>query len=149
MQGITTNKLILGSAVLSNTGQVLYLDNAPISIQSYITKTTVFYNSAGISSGIYTFPIWRAPYDCVVTGVHGLRISGSGALINARRNFSNTEHLINDLSLTSTGVWISSGSILDASYSQGDTLEGVISSTTGTPLSISIQVDFIKSGGLY
>jgi hypothetical protein len=141
MQGLSTEKLLLGDSVLSNTGQNLYLGGQPVGIPSF-TKSTVFFHQTGIENRLYSFPMWRAPFNCQVTGIHGMRISGAGATINVRKNFI-SNHLISDLSLTSTGAWLSSGIIENSSYVAGDTLEGRVLSATTSPVSISIQIDFI------
>lgn len=108
------------------------------------TKSTIFFHQTGIENRQFNFPIWRAPFSCQITGIHGLRISGGGATINARKNFINS-HLITDLSLVFTGNWISSGTIQNSSYVAGDILEGRILNTSGSPISVSIQIDYIKS----
>ena len=146
---ITGGVAISGNIGLSSVGDVT-LKQLGNSIQisgnttETFSKSTVFFHPTGIENNLYNFPIWRAPFACQVTGIHGLRISGAGATINARKNFVSS-HMTTNLSLTSTGVWFSSGIISNSSYVAGDTLEGRIISATTSPVSISIQVDFITN----
>lgn len=145
MQILSTSQLLLGSTVLSNSGQNLYLGGGLVASQTF-SKSTVLYNKDGIAGGEYKFPLWRAPFSCNVTGVHVLMISGSNATgtFNARKNFI-SNHLVTDLRVNSTGAWISSGVIQNSNYVAGDTLETRVIAISGTPLSLSIQVDYTSS----
>jgi hypothetical protein len=143
MQALSTNRLILGNSTLSNTGQSLYV-NGQLTATPTFTKSTVLYNKDGIADGIYNFTSWRAPFNCTVTGVHGMIISGSvpTGVVNVSKNFSQN-HLSSNLVINQTGAWISSGIIQNANYNQGDTLQFNIVAVSGSPLSLTVQVDFV------
>ena len=144
MQALSTNKLILGTGTLSFTGNQLSINTTSL---TDFSKSTIFYNSAGITQGIsYGFPIWRANQACQVTGIHVLMMSGTvpTGFINVRKNFT-SNLLITNLRVNTTGAWISSGIIQNQNFVAGDTLEPRIISSSGTPLSISIQTDFITN----
>lgn len=140
---ITTDKMTLGTGILSSTGQALFINEKPVEIT--FTKSTTFYNPLGISTGSYTFPIWRATNNCTITGIHGYLTSGvSTGVINARKN-KVSSHLITNLTIPQTGAWFSSGIIQNANYVNGDSLEVQIITISGLPMTASIQVDFINT----
>lgn len=139
---ISTDKITIGTGVLTSTGQYLYINDQPVG--TTFSKSTTFYNPVGISTGSYNFPIWRATSNCRITGIHGYLTSGvSTGVINARKN-KDTSHLITNLTIPQTGAWISSGIIQNSDYIMGDILEAQIITVSGLPLTFSIQVDFIN-----
>lgn len=93
-------------------------------------------------SGAINIVVWRAPYACTVTNVRGFRKGGTGATVNARRNGGGTNHLSSDLSLTSANTWMTGVAPQDTAYSTGDYLEIMLTSISGSPTEIDIQVDF-------
>ena len=93
------------------------------------------------STGNYS--VWRAPYACTVTNVRGYRQAGTGATINARRNGA-SNHLASDLSVASTGAWTDGGVVQNTAYIAGDRLEIMITTLSGTPTEVAVQVDFTR-----
>lgn len=85
--------------------------------------------------------VWRAPYACTVTNVRGIRVGGSGATINARKNGA-SNHLSSALSVTSTDTWMDGGAVQNATYAAGDSLEIMVVTATGSPTQVAVQVDF-------
>jgi hypothetical protein len=108
-----------------------------------ISRGGTIYNPSGISTAV-TVPVWTAPYACTVTAVKGYRISGSSATINAHRSGSATNHLATDLTLTNANAWTDGGAVQDAAYAAGDGLEIKLTSYTGAPTQISIQVNLTR-----
>ncbi len=118
---------------------------------------SIFANTQG-SSFIRTFSIaitmkdavviniitWRARFACTVTNVRGYRVGGIGATINARKN-GISNHLATALSLTSADTWLDGGTVQNTAYAEGDKLEMMIISVTGSPTQIAIQVDFERT----
>lgn len=120
--------------IIENTGAALQTQLGQLS------RSTTFYNSDGIPTGSYFLPLWRAPFACTVTGVHGYIISGTNAVINARKNA--TDLLISNMTISPTGAWVSSGIIQNSTFAAGDTLSANIVSVLNFPTSVTIQVDF-------
>ena len=87
--------------------------------------------------------VWRAPFSCTVTNVRGHRKGGAGAVVNAQRNQLST-HLVTGVSLVGADVWTDGGVVQNTAYVAGDDLEIVITSITGSPTEISIQVDYTR-----
>lgn len=144
MQGISTNQIIIGNVPVSATGQSLYISGLPVvSKQQGFSKSTIFFDQTGIANGQYFFPLWRAPFDCYITGIHGFMKSGTSAVINARQNNLNF-HLVSGMTLHNTGQWYSSGIIASQNYSEGSGIEAIISGLNGLPMSVTVQIDFIK-----
>lgn len=85
--------------------------------------------------------VWRAPFACTVTNVRGYRVGGTGATINARLNGA-SNHLAAALSLTNADEWMDGGAVQNAAYAEGDKLEIMIVSVTGSPTQVAVQVDF-------
>lgn len=106
-----------------------------------LSRGGTFVNPNGITAAINII-VWRAPFACTVTAVKGYRVGGTGATINARKNGSST-HLASALSLTSADIWMDGGSVQNASYAEGDKMEIMIVSATGSPTQIAIQVDLV------
>lgn len=106
---------------------------------SNFSKGGGIYSLDGIPSGTYTIPIWRAHDACRITGIHGYRIGGTAASINVTEN--NVRLFASPISITSTGVWISS-SLISSGIVVGDDIEIEITSVSGFPTGVSVQVDF-------
>lgn len=103
---------------------------------------TTFNASTITSSG--NVIAWRAPFNCMVIGLHGYVVSSNGSTINARKNGS-SNHLGSNLSLTATDSWISAtAAITNSSYSVGDKLEMMLTSISGAPTQLAFQVDFMR-----
>ena len=143
MQGLSTNNLVLGAVPVSATGQTLYISGLPIVSKETFSKTVVFFNQTGLPNNQYYFPIWRAPFPCYITGIHGYMNSGTKAVVNARQNNVNF-HLISGMTLHAEDTWYSSGIIQSQNYYQNSGLEAVISGLEGLPMSVTVQIDFIK-----
>ena len=139
---ITTDKLILGSSLITTTGDNLYFGGGRI--PTSFSKTAVVYNSAGISNGVYNIPIWRSTLNCIATGVAAYLVSGvpTGQFNIIKNKTSNL--LISNLPVNgTTGSWVTSGIIQNSSFVPGDTLEAKIISISGSPVSVTLQVDFL------
>lgn len=100
-----------------------------------VSKTLVITDPAGAVS----YVVWRAPKVCTVTAVHGYRVGGTGATINAQANGSDL--LATDLSLSTASTWLSGTGVQNAALAAGDSLSVAIRSITGTPTAVTIQVD--------
>ena len=145
MQGLSTNNLILGSVPVSASGQTIYISGAPIiSKNQNFSKSTVFFNPTGIPNSKYYFPLWRAPFNCYITGIHGYMNSGTKAVVNARQNGTNY-HLVSGMTLHNQNQWYSSGLIQSQYYYEGSGIDAVISGLIGLPMSVTVQIDFIKT----
>lgn len=107
--------------------------------QVLVSGGGVIYAPSGISTTA-DVTVWRAPYACRVINVRGLRVGGSSASINARRN-GVSNHLASDLSLSSTGVWLDGGAVQNTDYAAGDTMEIRLTAVSGLPTEIAVQVD--------
>ena len=87
---------------------------------------------------------WRATIACTVTAVKGLRVGGTGATINARKNGADN-HLAGALSLVNASTVYDGGAVQNTTYAIGDYLEIMVVSVTGTVTQIGIQVDFERT----
>ncbi len=85
------------------------------------------------------YPVWIAPFPCVVTAVKAVRADGTAATINARKNGA-SNHLASALSLTGT-AWLDGGAVQNAAYVAGDHLQVSFVTLTGVTLG-AIQVNF-------
>lgn len=84
--------------------------------------------------------VWEAPYAATVLAVRGIRVNGgTGATVNARRNFVD-EHLAGDLSLPTLGVVADGGAVQNTAYVTGDIMEARIKSVTGSPADITLLI---------
>ncbi len=86
---------------------------------------------------------WLAPFSCTVAAIYGLRVGGTGVLVNARKNGSLT-HLASDLSVTSAGSWMGGGAVQNTVYSIGDRMEFMVASLSGSPEQVAIEVEFTR-----
>jgi hypothetical protein len=140
---ITTDKMILGTGLVTSSGNSLYINQKPV--EATFSKSVTFFNGNGISTGSYLFPVWRATGPCTLTGIHGYLTSGvSTGVINARKN-KVSSHLSSNLSVNGTGTWFSAGSIQNATYAYGDALELQVITISGLPVTLTMQVDFINT----
>ncbi|WP_326742590.1 hypothetical protein [Streptomyces sp. NBC_01768] len=90
-----------------------------------------------------TYPIWRAPRECTITAVHGYRVGGTGASINATVDTVNV--LSTDLSLSTASTWLSGPTVATPTIPQGATLMLAVRAASGSPTSVSVQVDITIS----
>jgi hypothetical protein len=106
-----------------------------------------FYDPQGVAGG-QTLPVWIAPYACTLTKVEAFRIGGTGAVINARRNFGSptAKHIAADLSLTADQTIASTATLQDTAYSTGNVVELWLVSASGTPTptKVFIQLTFTQ-----
>lgn len=132
--------MISDSADANNKKKVLF-SNLP---GNTFSRPGSIYNPSGITAADNYF-IWRVPVTdaCTVTKVWGLRVGGTGATINARKNGA-SNHLASALSLTSTSVYMDGGAVQNATYAAGDTLEIMLVTVAGSPTQIVVQVDFTR-----
>ncbi len=107
------------------------------------SKGGVIYKSTGISETVNLIA-WYATQACTATNVRGY-LSGSttGSTINARKN-GVSKHLGTNFALSASETWLNGGSLSSGTtaYAIGDKLEIMITSISGTPLEIAVQVDF-------
>ena len=91
-------------------------------------------------------PVWYCNLPCKVTAVRGMRVDGTAATINARRNRSGSyaNHLGSNLSLATSGAWYSSTTIQNSDYVVGDFLEIMLVTISASASQVAIQVDFEK-----
>jgi len=87
--------------------------------------------------------VWYATCACTVTNVRGLRVGGTGATINARKNGADN-HLASAVSLVNADTWYDGGAVQNTTYVAGDKLEIMIVGVTGDITQIAIQVDFVQ-----
>jgi len=106
-------------------------------------KTATWTNVDGIPSGTYFTAVWRCNIPSTVTGISAYRMGGSGAFVNAYKNNTSLPHLSTNMNISSGSGWFVSGTVINANYSEGDTLILGIISVTGLPSSISIQAELI------
>jgi len=74
----------------------------------------------------------------------GYRVTGSGAIINARINGVGTIATGSHISLTSADTWISASSLITSSIAAGDKLEIMLVSSSAYPTQIAVQIDFTR-----
>ena len=85
---------------------------------------------------------WRAPFACTVTNVRAYLVGGTNAVINAQHNGVD---LVGDLTDSSAGSWQDAGTITGtAAMSVGDTITLEIVSVSGSPTSVTIQVEMSR-----
>jgi hypothetical protein len=127
-----------------------------ISASSYrgipFSRGGTFYDALGIAgtaSYSQSVVIWRAPFNCTVTNVWGYLVGTAPdtASVNARRNrtgqiASGSGAAQSHIVITGS-LWQSASSILTSSFSTGDTLEIMLISSSGFPVQIAVQVDFV------
>lgn len=94
-----------------------------------------------IDPAVSNIVIWQAAFDCTVTKVSALRLGGIGATINARKNGSST-FLVTDLSVSTSGNWMSGEALQNTSVALGDSLEIMVTGLSGNPSQIAIQINF-------
>lgn len=104
---------------------------------------------ADYTSGItinQAYVVWRAPFSCSVVSLYGWRDGGTTAQINARRSGSGgyALHTGSNLVLGTQDVWVTANSVTNTTYVVGDSLEIIMSGSTGTPNQIAVQVDFVR-----
>lgn len=115
--------------------------NIRLSDGSDVTTFTITATFLSPSTGNYI--VWDAPWACTVTNVRGYRVGGTTADINARQKGSD-EHLSSDLTIASADTWTDGGAVQNTTYAAGDKLEMMITSVTGGPSQIAVQVDFTR-----
>jgi hypothetical protein len=91
-------------------------------------------------AGALTRAVLRAPKAGTVAAVHGYRVGGSGATINALVNA--TDLLAVDLSLAVASTWTSGPAIAAPTLAAGDTISLSVRSVAGGPTYVVVQVDW-------
>ncbi len=125
------------------TGDNDKLDISVVSLS--FTKGGTFYNPDGVPSGEKFIPLWFSPFSCSATAVRGYILSGTNATINAYKNSVNTDLLATDLLISTTGAWTSSETLQNNTFVSGDTFGITLIQNTGNPVSITVQVDFVRT----
>jgi hypothetical protein len=95
-------------------------------------------NPYGLSA--ITIPVLEVNVDCTVTGIRAKRTGGTSASINARRN-SSDDFLASDLAITSTSGYFDGGAVQNTALIAGDTVEVMLTATSGTVTQVVIQVN--------
>lgn len=95
-------------------------------------------------TGSVNIYVWRAPYPATVTAVKGIRRAGTSATVNARKN-GTLSHLATDITLSTADTWTDGGTVQNATYAVGDSLEIQITGITGTPTEVGVQVEFTRA----
>jgi hypothetical protein len=91
-------------------------------------------------TGAVSYAVWRAAKPVTITAVRAYRSGGTGVTVNASKN-GTADLLATDLSLSTDVTWLSGASMQNASFAAGDFLVMKITSVTGTPAYVTIQVD--------
>lgn len=102
-------------------------------------------NPSGLDIGNYI--VWRAPFDCVVTGIYAYRTGGTDATVNAGKGTTTTPTapiLAADLDLPSSDVWTGTTVVQNTAFTVGDALVIEVVSVTGFVTEVGIQVEFLK-----
>jgi hypothetical protein len=114
-----------------------------VEIEAKLSATSRTFVAGGTrlsATGASDAVVWEAPYPCTVIAVRGLRVNGgTGATVNARRNFT-SEHLASDLSLPTTGTVYDGGTPQNTAYVAGDILEARIKSVSGGSCDITVLI---------
>jgi hypothetical protein len=87
------------------------------------------------------------PFACTVTGLKGWRVGGTGATVNAGKGTTASPTnpvLASDLSLTSTETAMDGGAVQNTAFAVGDPLILILSSVSGSPTEVAIQVSFTR-----
>jgi hypothetical protein len=105
-------------------------------------KGGILWNPNGITATT-NVAAWWAPYACTVTAVKGYKDTGTVS-INARKNGVQT-HLATNLSLASSGAWLDGGAVQNTAYGIGDRLEIMVTTVSGSPTQIGVEVLFTRS----
>jgi hypothetical protein len=105
------------------------------------SQTATASKSAVITAptGAVSYVIWRAPVACLVTAVHGYRVGGTGATINATMN--GADLITTNLSLSTDSTWMSGATLQNTSVPAGAVLAVSVRSVTGTPTAVTVQID--------
>jgi hypothetical protein len=124
--------------------------NGNVNINGTLTPTGLVIPSGLITtekSAVFPAPtaavsyvVWRAAKPVTVTAVRAYRSGGTGVTVNASKN-GTADLLAVDLSLSTDTTWMSGASVQNASFAAGDFLVMKITSVTGTPSYVTIQVD--------
>ncbi len=109
---------------------------------SMLTSQEFSHGATLIDPIVANVVIWQAAFNCTVTKVSAYRVGGGGATINARKNGSST-FLVIDLSVSTTNNWMSGGTLQNATIAAGDSLEIMVTTLSGSPTQLAIQIDFV------
>jgi hypothetical protein len=97
---------------------------------------------AGNSATNQILPLWVAPFDCTLTALKTTFVSGSGATVNARKNFTNA--ILTASAPSTNGSWASYTSFATSSITAGDSVAIFMVSSSGNPVAVVIQLDFTR-----
>ena len=130
----------------ATSGRILTSDNSGLGTWQQapsIHKTVVL---LGPASGL-NVTSWRAEGTYTLTAVRGHYVGSSGVTVNARRldssGISTGNHLASNLSLTVQRIW-SGAAVANTAYVSGDSLEVMLTSTSGNPDQVAIQCEFVR-----
>jgi hypothetical protein len=99
------------------------------------SATAIFTNPTGSDTAEV-----QIPKNAVVTAVKGKRYGGTGATINAQ--VGSSDLLSSDLSLASTGSWVTGSGLQNTSVGTNATVTLELAGVTGTPSKVYVQVNF-------
>lgn len=98
-------------------------------------------------AGAINVCLWKCLYNCTVTAIHGYRIGGSDATINAGKGTVATPThpiLASDLDIPSADTWADDSTVQNTAFAPGDSLVFQLTGATGSPTQVVIQVDFTR-----
>jgi hypothetical protein len=130
----TTGGTVNGNVTVNGTVSATGLTLPAGSVTS--SKTAVFPSPTGAAS----YVVWRAAKPCTVIAVRGYRSGGTGVTVNASKN-GTADLLATDLSLSTDVTWLAGASVQNAAMVAGDFLVMKITSVSGTPAAVTVQVD--------
>jgi hypothetical protein len=98
-----------------------------------------------LPTGAITIPVWKAPYACTATFVHGCSgaSDGSGITVNAGKLFIG-DFLAANLSVPSDGDFHDATVTQNSSFAIGEKVYIKLSGFSGAPSQVTIQVDFTR-----
>lgn len=104
--------------------------------EALFTKGASLLNPAAIN-----MIVWRCEKPCTVVNVHGYRVGGTGATVNARKNGA-LNHLAANLSLTAADTWMTGAAPANTDYLPGDKMEIMIVGVVAAPTQVEVLVEF-------
>jgi len=87
-----------------------------------------------------TTVIWVAPFACTVKRVRGYQDAGTGSVMTALHGA--LDLLVTDITIGTAAAWQDGGAVQNTSFASGDSLAIKVTSVSGSPNYITVQVDF-------
>lgn len=136
----TNTQVVVGTGVQVASG----LSDAPVRSLVPVTQNPLLESSRSVTITepvVGEYVIWRAQKACEVTAVHGLRVGGTGATINAEAG--GLDLLATSLSLATADTWLSGTGLQNVALDEGEALAVAVRSVAGAT-SLTIQIDFTE-----